>query len=34
MTRHTIQASEKPILDIFCDKYLFKIPSYTSGPFN
>ena len=28
MTRHTIQASEKPILDIFCDKYLFRIPSY------
>ena len=28
MTRHTIQASEKPLLDIFCDKYLFRIPSY------
>jgi Protein of unknown function DUF262/Protein of unknown function (DUF1524) len=28
MTRHTIEASEKPILDIFCDKYLFSIPSY------
>jgi len=28
MTRHTIEASEKPILDIFCDKYLFRIPSY------
>jgi hypothetical protein len=28
MTRHTIEASEKPILDIFCDKYLFQIPSY------
>jgi hypothetical protein len=26
MTRHTIEASEKPILDIFCDKYLFRIP--------
>lgn len=28
MTRHTIEATEKPILDIFCDKYLFRIPSY------
>ena len=28
MTRHTIEAGEKPILDIFCDKYLFSIPSY------
>jgi hypothetical protein len=28
MNRHTIEASEKPILDIFCDKYLFHIPSY------
>lgn len=28
MTRHTIEASEKPILDIFCDKYVFRIPSY------
>ena len=28
MIRHTIEASEKPILDIFCDKYLFRIPSY------
>jgi Protein of unknown function DUF262/Protein of unknown function (DUF1524) len=28
MTRHTIEASEKAILDIFCDKYLFRIPSY------
>jgi hypothetical protein len=28
VTRHTIEASEKPILDIFCDKYLFRIPSY------
>lgn len=28
MTRHTIEANEKPILDIFCDKYLFRIPSY------
>ncbi|MCK1419669.1 MULTISPECIES: DUF262 domain-containing protein [unclassified Bradyrhizobium] len=28
MTRHTIEANEKPILDIFCDKYLFSIPSY------
>ncbi|WP_455269288.1 DUF262 domain-containing protein [Rhizobium herbae] len=28
MTRHTIEASEKPIIDIFCDKYLFRIPSY------
>jgi uncharacterized protein with ParB-like and HNH nuclease domain len=28
MTPHTIEASEKPILDIFCDKYLFRIPSY------
>jgi hypothetical protein len=24
----TIEASEKPIQDIFCDKYLFRIPSY------
>lgn len=28
MTRHTIEAAEKPILDILCDKYLFQIPSY------
>ncbi|MCW5705465.1 MAG: DUF262 domain-containing protein, partial [Bradyrhizobium sp.] len=28
MTRHTIEASEKPIVDILCDKYLFSIPSY------
>jgi hypothetical protein len=28
MPRHTIEAAEKPILDIFCDKYLFSIPSY------
>jgi hypothetical protein len=28
MTRHTIEAAEKPIVDIFCDKYLFRIPSY------
>jgi hypothetical protein len=28
MTRHTIEAGEKPLLDIFCDKYLFRIPSY------
>lgn len=28
LTRHTIEASEKPLLDIFCDKYLFRIPSY------
>lgn len=28
MDRHTIEANEKPILDIFCDKYLFSIPSY------
>lgn len=28
MTRHTIEAGEKPLLDIFCDKYLFSIPSY------
>lgn len=28
MVRHTIDASEKPILDIFCDKFLFRIPSY------
>ena len=28
MTRHTLEASEKPVLDIFCDKYLFRIPSY------
>ncbi len=28
MTRHTIEAAEKPLLDIFCDKYLFSIPSY------
>src|SRR4051812_10106678 len=28
MPRHTIEASEKPILEIFCDKYLFRIPSY------
>lgn len=28
MIRHTIEANEKPILDIFCDKYLFRIPSY------
>lgn len=28
MTRHTIEANEKPVLDILCDKYLFRIPSY------
>lgn len=28
MVDHTIEAGEKPILDIFCDKYLFRIPSY------
>jgi hypothetical protein len=28
MKRHTIEAGEKPLLDIFCDKYLFTIPSY------
>ena len=28
MTRHTIEASEKPLSEIFCDKYLFRIPSY------
>jgi hypothetical protein len=28
MTHHTLEASEKPVLDIFCDKYLFHIPSY------
>jgi uncharacterized protein with ParB-like and HNH nuclease domain len=28
MPRHTIEASEKPILEIFCDKYLVRIPSY------
>jgi hypothetical protein len=28
MIRHTLEAAEKPILDIFCDKYLFQIPSY------
>jgi hypothetical protein len=28
MARHTIEAAEKPLLDIFCDKYLFSIPSY------
>lgn len=28
MTRHTIEASEKPVVDIFCDKYVFRIPSY------
>jgi hypothetical protein len=28
MSRHTIEASEKPILDIFCDKYVFRVPNY------
>lgn len=28
MTRHTIEASEKPLVDIFCDKYVFRIPTY------
>ena len=28
MTRHTIEASERPVLDIFCDKYVFRIPGY------
>src|SRR3954466_13637593 len=28
MIRHTIEASEKPVLDIFCDKFIFRIPSY------
>jgi hypothetical protein len=26
MNRHTIEAAQKPILDVFCDKYLFHIP--------
>jgi uncharacterized protein with ParB-like and HNH nuclease domain len=28
MPRHTLEANEKPLLDIFCDKYLFRIPGY------
>ena len=28
MPRHTIEAAERPVLDIFCDKFLFRIPSY------
>ena len=28
MPRHTIEAAEKPVLDLFCDKYLFRIPTY------
>jgi hypothetical protein len=28
MPRHTLEAAEKPLLDVFCDKYLFRIPSY------
>lgn len=28
MPRHTIEASEKPVSDIFCDKFVFRIPSY------
>lgn len=28
MPGHTLKAAEKPILDIFCDKYLFSIPAY------
>jgi hypothetical protein len=28
MTRPTIEASEKPIIDVFCNKYVFYIPSY------
>lgn len=28
MPRHTLEASEKPLQDIFCDKYVFKIPAY------
>jgi restriction endonuclease S subunit len=28
LMKHTIEAAEKPLLDIFCDKYLFRIPSY------
>src|SRR5256714_13891669 len=28
MPTHTLEAAEKTLLDIFCDKYLFRIPSY------
>ncbi len=28
MTRHSIEAGEKPLGDIFGDKYKFRIPSY------
>ena len=28
VTAHTIEAGQKPILDVFCDRYLFHIPSY------
>ena len=28
MPRHTLEAAEKPILDIFCEKYVFRIPPY------
>jgi hypothetical protein len=28
MPLHTLEAAEKPLLDIFCDKYLFRIPGY------
>lgn len=28
MPRHTLEASEKPLQDIFCDKYIFSVPSY------
>ena len=28
MPRHTLEATEKPVLDIFCDRHLFPIPPY------
>lgn len=28
MPQYTLEAAEKPLLDIFCEKYLFRIPGY------
>src|SRR5579864_3798735 len=28
MPAHTLEASQKPLRQIFCDEYLFRIPSY------
>lgn len=28
MRQHTLEASQKPIFEIFCDRYLFRVPTY------